>query len=228
MSNEKTCAYFITGTDTGCGKTLVSVALLEYFKAQGHSCLALKPVATGSDNTSAGLRNADALLLQQHSSVALSYPDINPFVYQDPVSPHLAAAATGKPIVIAEIVDQFRRLQNRAQSIIIEGVGGWYAPLSPRFTVADMASALGIPVILVVGLRLGCLNHAILSARAITQSGLPFAGWVANTIDPAMACRQENIDTLCQIIPAPLLASIPYHQETNTERSIPAFSFQRS
>ncbi len=219
-------AYFITGTDTGCGKTLVTSALLTHVKAKGHSCLALKPVATGARLTPEGLRNDDALQLQQLSSVRLPYQDINPYVYAPAVSPHLAAAETRQQIDLSVIVDNFSRLRNRAQFIFVEGVGGWYAPLTTSDTVADLAEHLGLPVILVVGLRLGCLNHALLSYRAIKQCALPVAGWVANSIDPAMEHRQQNIDTLQRLIDAPLLATLTYQTPPDLEQMAQRFNLR--
>jgi dethiobiotin synthetase len=201
--------WFVTGTDTGVGKTLVSRLLLEALKRAGHSAVGMKPVASGCHVTAAGLRSDDALELMQASGAAADYPDVNPYALGSACAPHIAAREMGVEIQLDRILESFRRLQQKSPWIVVEGVGGWMVPLSEHLTMAEVARALGLPVILVVGMRLGCLNHALLTAEAIWRSDIPLAGWVANQIDPAMTHVPENIATLTQRINAPLLAQIP-------------------
>lgn len=201
--------FFITGTDTNIGKTWTTVTLMQYFQAQGKTVLGMKPVASGCDFIDGKLRNEDALLLQKNASVKLAYELINPFAYQAAISPHLAGEKN--PVVLPKIVSAFEVLKQQAQIVLVEGVGGWFAPLNQQGdTVQDMAKCLDLPVIMVVGMRLGCLNHARLTYQAITDSGLSCAGWVANCVDPAMEKLHENIDWLQQSITAPLLGVLPY------------------
>lgn len=203
--------FFITGTDTGVGKTRVATALLATFNARGFSTAAMKPVAAGCANTAQGLRNDDALLLQQHASLPLSYKQVNPYAFEPPIAPHLAAAQAGQSIDLAHIKHGLDILSAQADAIIVEGVGGWLVPLNQDATGANLAYDLGLPVILVVGLRLGCLNHALLTAQSIEQSDLRFAGWIANMIDPAMQCSEENIETLRARIAAPWLGTVQWN-----------------
>ena len=202
--------WFVTGTDTGVGKTRVARLLLEALKRAGYSAAGMKPVASGCHVTAAGLRSDDALELMQASSVAADYADVNPYALGSACAPHIAAREMGVEIQLDRILESFRRLQQKSPWVVVEGVGGWSVPLGERLTMAEVARALGLPVILVVGLRLGCLNHALLTAEAIRRADLPLAGWVANRIDPAMTHVPENIATLAQKIEAPLLAQIPY------------------
>lgn len=201
--------WFITGTDTGVGKTLVARLLLEALAHAGHSAVGMKPVASGCHVTAAGLRSDDALELMQASGVAADYADVNPYALASACAPHIAAREMGVEIRLEQILESFRRLQQKSPWVVVEGVGGWMAPLGERLTMAEVARALHLPVILVVGLRLGCLNHALLTAEAIRRADIPLAGWVANQIDPAMTHVPENIATLEQSITAPLLAQIP-------------------
>lgn len=205
--------YFITGTDTGVGKTRISTALLTAFNARGFSTAAMKPVATGCANTAQGLRNDDALTLQQHASLPLTYEQINPYAFEPPIAPHLAAAQAGQAIDLSHIKHGLDILAAQADVVIVEGVGGWLVPLNADATVADLAYELGLPVILVVGLRLGCLNHALLTVQSIEQSSLPFAGWVANVIDPAMQCIEENIQALRERITAPWFGTVQWNMQ---------------
>lgn len=205
--------YFITGTDTGVGKTRISTALLSAFNTRGCSTAAMKPVATGCANTAQGLRNDDALALQQHASLQLSYEHVNPYAFAPAIAPHLAAEQAGQIIDLARIKHGLDILSAQADVVIVEGVGGWSVPLNADASVADLASELGLPVILVVGLRLGCLNHALLTAQSIEQSDLPFAGWIANVIDPAMHCIEENIEALRERIGAPWLGSVRWNTQ---------------
>lgn len=200
--------YFITGTDTGIGKTRVAVALLHALRQQGRSALGFKPVASGCAATADGLRNADALALQAAGARALPYSFVNPYAFAAPIAPHLAAARDGVVIDIGRIRDDIASVCT--EWAVVEGVGGWLVPLNARETVADLAAALGLPVVLVVGLRLGCLNHALLTAAAIRARGVPLAGWVANLIDPAFADAPGNIEVLQARLDAPLLAQLPW------------------
>lgn len=201
---------FVTGTDTGIGKTWISLALITAFQARGLATIGMKPVAAGCESTADGLRNDDALRLQRAGSVSLPYEWINPFAYEPPVSPHAAAAAVGRPIDLAAIALAYAHLAGQADEVVVEGVGGWYAPLGEAITVADLAGRLALPVVLVVGMRLGCLNHALLTARAIQADGLTLAGWVANQVDPAMAALDQNVAYLRAHLGAPLLGVVPY------------------
>jgi len=201
--------FFITGTDTNIGKTRATLTLMHYFQAQGKTVVGMKPVASGCDFIEGKLCNQDALLLQKNASVQLEYELINPFAYQAAISPHLAAEQN--PVVLPKIVSVFDVLKQHAQIVLVEGVGGWYVPLNQQGDdVESMASCLGLPVIMVVGMRLGCLNHARLTYQAIINSGLRCAGWLANCVDPVMQKLPENIDWLEQGIIAPLLGVLPY------------------
>ncbi len=202
--------WFVTGTDTGVGKTCVAAALLRALVQSGGNAVGMKPVASGCRETPEGLRSADAEALVANSSIVPAYSEVNPYAFLDPVAPHLAAAARSVSIRVDVIRAHFDRLARRASWMVVEGAGGWRVPLNEAETMADLARALGLPVLLVVGLRLGCLNHALLTVEAIRADGIPLAGWVANAIDPATALVQENIATLSRRIAAPLLATVPH------------------
>jgi dethiobiotin synthetase len=204
---------FVTGTDTGVGKTLVSTALMRAFKHHGLQVDGMKPVASGSQSTPSGLRNEDALALMQEQSTRSSYELVNPFAFAPAIAPHIAAAQAAIFIDLPTIVKAFNALHAGVHLVIVEGAGGWYAPISEGTTMADIALALELPVLLVVALRLGCLNHALLTARAIERSSLAVCGWVANRIDPQFPYWEENIATLIRLLPAPLVGIIE-HQPT--------------
>lgn len=201
---------FITGTDTGIGKSLVSATLLAALNTQGQRAVGMKPVASGCTLSSGGLCNEDAQLLILHSAGALDYSTVNPYALRDPIAPHLAAADAGIEISVEPILAAFAELSARADFVVVEGVGGWMVPLSPKRMLVDLVRALKLPVILVVGLRLGCLNHAMLSARAIVADGCELIGWIGNRIDPDMARVEDNIATLRQHLPVPCLGVVPY------------------
>jgi len=203
-------AYFVTGTDTGVGKTLVSCALLRAFAAQGRSAVGMKPVAAGCENSSAGLTCEDVERLIAAGNVAAPRELVNPYAFCPPIAPHIAAAQAGIEIRLERITTAFAQLRTLADVVIVEGVGGWRVPLNGREDTADMARSLGLPVILVVGMRLGCLNHALLSASAIESAGLKLAGWVANRIDPDMPEYEESRRALENRLVAPLLGEVPY------------------
>ena len=196
MSAAPGRGVFITGTDTGVGKTLVSVALTRALVARGLRVAVMKPVAAGAIDTPLGPRNDDALELSGASNVEAAYHEVNPCLLALPASPHLAARHAGVSIRAEPILSAQRRLSARADFLIVEGAGGWLAPISAVETMGDLAGKLALPVVLVVGLRLGCLNHALLTRAAIRSQGLPFAGWIANRMDREMPLADANIDTL--------------------------------
>lgn len=205
-------AFFVTGTDTGIGKTYAACALLRVASAAGLSTLGLKPVAAGCEETADGLSNEDALALMAVSTVQLPYAQVNPFALRAALAPHVAAAQEGRRLRGAQVVGLVRGalMQGRADFTLVEGAGGWRVPLNEQETLADVARELTLPVLLVVGLRLGCINHALLTAEAIRHDGLQLAGWIANSIDPQMEARQESIDTLRDRIGAPWLGVLPF------------------
>jgi dethiobiotin synthetase len=209
---------FVTGTDTGVGKTLAAVALLHALARRHARVVGMKPIAAGAEQQGDGWANEDVLALRAASTVAVPPELDNPVLLADPLSPHIAAQRAGMRIDIAEIVRRHRTLAQRADAVVVEGAGGFHVPLSDTETGADLAQALALPVVLVVGLRLGCLNHAALTAEAIHARGLRLAGWVANRIDPAMQAVDENIAWLRQRLDAPLLADIT-HQSVPDARA---------
>jgi dethiobiotin synthetase len=211
---------FVTGTDTGVGKTLVSAALLHTLARHHARVVGMKPVAAGLVLQGGEWVAEDARALRAASTVAVPPALDNPVALPEPLSPHLAAARAGRRVGVAELVAAHRELRGLADVVLVEGSGGWRVPLNENETLADLAVALALPVVLVVGLRLGCLNHALLTAEAIRADGLQLAGWVANTVDPAMVCRDENIATLCQRLGAPLLGVVPWQPHTPEARQI--------
>ncbi|WP_177417967.1 dethiobiotin synthase [endosymbiont of Lamellibrachia barhami] len=209
--------FFITGTDTGCGKTEVTLGLMHRLQAEGLSVAGLKPVAAGAVLTPEGLRNDDALKIQAQSDISLPYEKVNPFAYEAFIAPHLAAKSEGRPISLRKIQADFIELSALADRVIVEGVGGWRVPLGHGVTLPDLVRLLNLPVILVVGLKLGCINHTLLTEESILGSGLRLAGWVGNHIDPDMDAQRENIETLCSWMPAPCLGEIPYMEQPTAE-----------
>ncbi len=201
--------FFITGTDTGVGKTLVAVELTRALVARGLRAAVMKPVAAGALATIDGPRNDDALELLAASNVTASYEDVNPWLLTMAASPHLAARHDGVTIGLDSIVAAHRRLAAMSDLVLVEGAGGWLAPISATATMADIAQKLALPVILVVGLRLGCLNHALLTRAAIRSAGLPFAGWIANKMQAEMPLANENIETLASRFGVPPLGIVP-------------------
>ncbi|WP_434632328.1 dethiobiotin synthase [Chromobacterium sp. CV08] len=202
--------YFITGTDTEIGKTHSAVELIRLYRGQGKTVLAMKPVASGCEILPDGrwLNDDVARLVAATGQTDLDL--MNPYRFLPPVSPHIAAREAGVEIELARIGEHYHRLSAQADIVLVEGAGGWLAPLSDTLFMADLAQSLALPVILVVGMRLGCINHALLSARAIADSGLELAGWVANCAQPPQAAYAENLATLRRHIPAPLLLELPY------------------
>lgn len=205
--------YFVTGTDTEVGKTVASSALLQAARLQGFITAGYKPVASGSDMTPEGLRNTDALALQRHSSLTLSYQAVNPYTFAEPTSPHIASADEQRPIDFAVMSAGLNALEKSAEWVLVEGAGGWFTPLSETHTFADWVGLERLPVILVVGVKLGCINHAMLTAQAVEQAGLPLAGWIANDVVPPGRRHQEYLATLKRLLPAPCLGEIPWLAE---------------
>ncbi|MDV6344450.1 dethiobiotin synthase [Nitrosomonas sp. Is37] len=201
--------YFVTGTDTGVGKTLTSCALLHAFAMAGKSAIGMKPIAAGCENG----KWIDVERLVEASNVPAARELINPYALVQSIAPHIAARQTGIVINIATVQRAFKALQEMAEVVIVEGAGGFLVPLDDRYDSSDLARTLGLPVVLVVGLRLGCLNHALLTARAIHVSGLSLAGWVANQIDPHMESQAENIHTLQHRLNCPLLGVLPFSEK---------------
>jgi dethiobiotin synthetase len=207
---NKCRGYFITGTDTGVGKTVVTLGLMHALQSRGNTVVAMKPVAAGCESTPAGLRNDDALRLQQQASIELDYSQVNPYAFAPAIAPHLAAEQAGTQLDIKEICNIYREISMFSDCVLVEGAGGWQVPLNADETLADLACALGLEVILVVGLRLGCLNHALLSAQSIASNGCELAGWVANHILPDVEASAANINALESRLTCPRLGTIPY------------------
>jgi len=210
-------AFFIAGTDTNVGKTLVAAGLLIAAKNNDLTTAALKPLAAGCEKTDAGLRNADALLLQSVMTLPLAYEQINPVALEAAIAPHIAAQQERRVLSADRLAGFCRGSLNQADFTLVEGAGGWRVPLNPQETLADVAKILRLPVILVVGVRLGCINHALLTMEAIRSDGLPLAGWVANCIDADMPALQENIHSLMVRIPAPCLGVVPWLENVAPE-----------
>ncbi len=200
--------YFITGTDTNAGKTWATIALMRYFKQQGKTVVGMKPVAAGCSNQDGQLKNEDALLIQENASFNIDYDLINPYAYELPVSPHIAG--TTNPVKLANIVEHFTVLKELAEIVVVEGAGGWYAPLNDHEDISDLAKALALPIILVVAIKLGCINHAKLTYLAIQHSGVLCVGWIGVCVDPDMLKLDENIDTITTALDFPLLGVLPW------------------
>ncbi|MGR9074058.1 MAG: dethiobiotin synthase [Gammaproteobacteria bacterium] len=201
---------FVTGTDTGVGKTWCAVALMRHLKSRGMTVAGMKPVAAGCELRSGRLLNEDALLLQENASKRFPYEWVNPYAFALPVSPHIAAARSGQRIELEKIEYEFCRLSHWAEAVVVEGAGGWRAPITDSESMEDLARMLKLPVVLVVSIRLGCINHAVLTNEAIVATGLPMAGWIANCTHPEMPEMQENIETLKRAIRSPPLGVLPY------------------
>jgi dethiobiotin synthetase len=202
--------FFITGTDTGVGKTVVACALARAFAAAGERVAVMKPIASGAERSTEGLRNADALALLAAGNVPARYAEVNPYCFEPAISPHIAAEEARIEVDIGVIEVNFRALGSRADRVIVEGAGGWLAPINARESMGDLARALGIPAVLVVALRLGCLSHAALTRRAIAADGVPLAGWIANRPAAPMDREAENLVTLARLFGAPPLALVPF------------------
>jgi dethiobiotin synthetase len=210
--------YFVTGTDTGVGKTLVACALLRAYANRGLRAIGMKPVAAGAARDGGKLVNDDVIALRAAGSMTASDELVNPYCFAPAVAPHIAAAEAGVAIELDRIAHAYRALQGAADRVIVEGVGGFRVPLGSCLDTAQLAAALGLPVVLVVGMRLGCLNHALLTAEAVRASGLTLAGWIANHIDPAMSRADENVAALQERLAAPLIARVPYTETPDASR----------
>jgi len=203
-------AYFITGTDTNVGKTWATIALMRHFKNQGKSVVGMKPVAAGCLMQDGQLKNEDALLIQENASLQIDYDLINPYAYELAVSPHIAGIKN--PVKLEDLAAKFELLRTLADIVIVEGAGGWYTPLNEREANSDLAKLLSVPVIMVVAIRLGCINHARLTYQAIKQSGVSCAGWIAVCTDPTSISKDENILTIKAVVDRPLLGVLPYRE----------------
>ena len=203
-------SLYVTGTDTGVGKTVASAALLHRLRSAGRSAVGMKPVASGCERTAEGWRNDDALRLQAASDPRPAYDDINPYALEMATAPQLAARAMGVGVELAPLLDAHARLTAQCEVVVVEGVGGWAAPLGDGFDQCELPRALALPVVLVVGLRLGCLSHARLTARAIAADGLEFIGWIGSSVDPDFAERDDYVELLRDALPAPCLGVLPH------------------
>jgi len=199
---------FMTGTDTEIGKTLVASALIRHLVAADYRVAGLKPVASGCENTDEGLRNDDALSLIAAANVELPYETVNPFAYEPAIAPHIAAQQAGRLIDISTISQLAKTIE--ADYLVVEGVGGWCVPLGESLLLSELAKAMADEVIIVVGMRLGCINHALLTAAQVDRDGLPLKGWIANHVDPDMQAQSENLATLQTLMPCPLLGTMPW------------------
>lgn len=204
---------FITGTDTGIGKTFVACALLRGLRDSGIRAVGMKPIAAGSLVSAQGLANEDALALNRASAFESDMALVNPYCFPDPIAPHLAARDARVAIDLERIRKCYLELHQTADFVVVEGAGGFLVPLGPTLSFADLSLELGLPIVLVVGMRLGCLNHALLTAEAIERRRLPFAGWIANRIDPSMRSWESNLETLRQCMPASFLGLVPYSED---------------
>ncbi|MCE3251452.1 MAG: bioD [Cellvibrio sp.] len=218
--------FFIAGTDTDVGKTLIAAGLLIAAKSRGLTTAALKPLAAGCEKTDVGLRNADALLLQSVITEPLTYEQVNPIALEAAIAPHIAAQQEKRILSADRIAGFCRGSLNQADFTLIEGAGGWRVPLNPQETLADVVKILRVPVILVVGVRLGCINHALLTLEAIRNDGLQVAGWIANCIDANMPVLEENIASLAARIPAPCIGVVPWLDEVVPDAVASAFDPQ--
>ncbi len=203
-------AYYVTGTDTGAGKTFASTALLHALRRGGATAVGMKPVASGCEKTPDGWRNDDALALIAASDPAPAYDLVNPFAFPEPTAPQIAAALAGTRVTLPPIVAAYRQLAAQAQHCVVEGVGGWLAPLADDLDQGDLVRALELPVILVVGMKLGCLNHARLTAAAIVADGCPLAGWVASFVEPPGRHDREYLALVRRALPCGLLGELPW------------------
>jgi len=208
--------YFITGTDTSVGKTWATLALMKALQDKGKVVVGMKPVASGCQNTSAGLRNDDARQIFKQSNSRgdqhINYKTVNPYAFEQAIAPHIAAELAGVKIDIEKIAGEFNTLKKDADSVMVEGLGGWSVPLGKSIMLADLVKRLNLPVILVVGLRLGCINHALSTVRAIEADGAKLHGWIGSQLDPDYACLNETMITLQTRINAPFLGNLAYMQ----------------
>jgi dethiobiotin synthetase len=210
--------YFVTGTDTEIGKTVVTLSLISALKATGIKVGGMKPVASGCERTSLGLRNDDALKIQSLSSEDQVYELVNPYAFEPPIAPHVAASNVGEKIDIHQLRVCFEQLSLNVEKVVVEGAGGWKVPLNNNEAFPDLVRELGLPIIMVVGLRTGCINHALLTAEAIKQDGLYLQAWVANGVDTEYTTSRATVDYLLEHIDAPLLGHIPFYTAPDPTR----------
>ncbi|MDP5253659.1 MULTISPECIES: dethiobiotin synthase [unclassified Vibrio] len=203
-------AFFVTGTNTEVGKTVASQALLQALAAQGWTTCGYKPVAAGCDKSEQGYLNDDALSLQRHSTCRLPYHEVNPYALEIPASPHISAHRAQEVIELQRLTQGLQTLSEKADWVLVEGAGGWHVPLNDSYCFSDWVAEVKLPVVLVVGVQLGCLNHALLTQQAILAQGLTLAGWIANRINPGSEYYQENLQYLERTMKAPKLGEIPY------------------
>jgi dethiobiotin synthetase len=201
---------FVTGTDTACGKTDISLGLMVALQARGLAVQGMKPVASECTRSDGELRNEDAERLRAQATREVPYALVNPYAFEPAIAPHIAAGQSGADIELSVILDCAQALAAQADFLVVEGVGGWRVPLGPALFASDLPKALGLPVVMVAGLRLGCLNHSLLTVESIRAGGNRLAGWVANQIDPGMQVRDENLATLAALIDAPFLGLVPW------------------
>lgn len=219
MIGPRHAGVFVTGTDTGIGKTVYACGLLRTLGRAGVRATGMKPVASGAERIDGEWRNADALALLEAAPQPVPYAQCNPYCFEPAIAPHIAAQQAGVEIDPGVIAGACRQLAEVAEFVVVEGVGGWQVPLNDRETVADLARTLQLPVILVVGIRLGCINHALLSADSIRRQGTELLGWVANMVEPDMACRAENVSAIEQRLDAPLLDVIEFSNQPLSDMS---------
>jgi dethiobiotin synthetase len=219
-------SIFITGTDTGVGKTVLACALVRALREAGNRVAVMKPVASGSLITPEGLRNADALALMDAAGLAGPevYNEMNPYCFEPPISPHIAAKEAKIKVDSGMIMQKFVRLAAKVDWIVVEGAGGWLAPINESETMSDLVRALSVPALLVVGLKLGCLNHAQLSRRVMRLDDVPFAGWVASAIDPQMSRQEENLASLERLLGEPPLAVVPHLADGGASLILPGLA----
>ncbi len=211
---------FITGTDTGIGKTRFTLALMDELKKRGKSASGMKPIASGASLNNGKLINEDASLIMQRCSKPVDYELINPVVFELPVAPHIAASQKKETIDLGKITACYKQLASNCENVVVEGVGGWRVPVSNKLSMVDLVRALDLPVILVVGLRLGCINHAILTAEAIRADGLSLQGWVSNKLDKDCLCAEETIATLKESLACPYIANLPYMEDFELDKAL--------
>ena len=218
---------FITGTDTEVGKTWATLAIMAALKGEGYKVGGMKPVASGCEETGEGPRNEDALLIRSLCSEQFPYEQINPCAYLPPIAPHIAAARCGRPVDLAAIRSAYDLVRQRSDVVIVEGIGGWSVPLGKSLMLADVVRALDLPVLLVVGLRLGCINHTLLTAESIQSAGFRFNGWIANPIDENYSTVDETITTLEQHLPSPCLGTLPRLKQLDASRLAEKLQLER-
>jgi dethiobiotin synthetase len=210
MASQLARGVFVTGTDTGVGKTEIACGLVRAFAAMGRTVIGMKPVAAGARRIGGQLRNSDVECLIRDANVKMPRRILNPYIFSAAIAPHIAAERAGTEIELSAITTAYDQLARRAQIVVVEGVGGFLVPLNSRYDTGELARRLALPVVLVVGMRLGCLSHALLTTAAIASRGINLAGWVANRVDPRMRAYRENLATLKARLPAPLVGEIAF------------------